>query len=569
MPAHALPLNRKVDDDSISLGVAAVVVTAMAVLITWPQALSLSGTFAAHTDAYFSTWRLMWIAHALRTDPAHLFDTNIFYPSTGTLAYSDATLLQGLIATPFIWAGVSPILMYNLLLLAGYIGSGLAMFVLARYLTGRSGPALVAAAVFTLAPYRTEHFMHLEMQWGMWIPLAFWALHRTIDEHSWRFGALSGVFIGLQVLSCVYYGVFLALMMAVLVPVLLLRNWARAVRALPPLVLGAVVSAAIALPYAIPYLENARTLGEREVGDILALSATPLNYLASPGPNVWWGWTSDLWGQNERRLFPGAIALVTAMLALFARPRRDAWLYLLLLLLAVEMSFGLNGLLYRWLSDHLQPLHGLRSPARFGIIVQCTLAVASAFGVLALEQRLGGGASGDGTMRRRLSVAFICVGLISIESINRPLPLEAVSAPNANAYDVYRAIRSQGPGVILELPVPKLSALPGFEAMYAFASAAHWYKLVNGYSGYYPHVYAETLAVMENFPDTESIARLQRLDVRYVVVHRELMEPARYNDLLVALGQDSRFKPFGSFRVENKETTLFLLAPATPSTTAP
>lgn len=555
MPAHALPLNHQAaadDDDRIGLGVAAVVVTAMAVLITWPQALSLSGTFAAHTDAYFSTWRLLWIAHALRTDPAHLFDTNIFYPSTGTLAYSDATLLQGFIATPFIWAGVSPILMYNLLLLAGYVGSGLAMFVLARYLTGRSGPALVAAAVFTLAPYRTEHFMHLEMQWSMWIPLAFWALHRTIDERSWRFGALSGLFIGLQVLSCVYYGVFLVLLLLVLVPVLLLRTPGLGVRALPMLAAGAVVAATLAIPYALPYAANAQTLGERPLEDILSLSATPLNYLASPGPNVWWGWTSDRWGENERRLFPGLVAILLALVGLTTTSRRDAWLYAALVVVSVELSFGLHGHLYGWIASHVQALHGLRSPARFGILVATTLAVVAGFGASMLEAR------------RRTLVAIVLV-LIAIESINRPMQLEAITPPDPSAYDVYRAIRSQGPGVILELPVPRLDRLPGFDATYQFASASHWYKLINGYSGYYPQVYAETLNVMTNFPDRESIARLQRLDVRYLVIHRELYEPAAYNALMIALGSDPRFQPFGSFKTGmtgTKEATLFLLSPA-------
>ena len=47
-------------------------------------------------------------------------------------------------------------------------GSGLAIFVLARYLTDRTGPALAAAAIFTMAPYRIAHFMHLELQWAMW-----------------------------------------------------------------------------------------------------------------------------------------------------------------------------------------------------------------------------------------------------------------------------------------------------------------------------------------------------------------------------------------------------------------
>ena len=62
----------------------------------------------------------------------HLFDANIFHPETGTLAYSDATLLQGLIGAPLLWVGVSPVLVYNLLLLTGIAGSGVGMFVLAR-----------------------------------------------------------------------------------------------------------------------------------------------------------------------------------------------------------------------------------------------------------------------------------------------------------------------------------------------------------------------------------------------------------------------------------------------------
>ncbi len=57
-----------------------------------------------------------WIAHALVTSPLHLFDANIFYPAKDTLAYSDATLLEGLLAAPFLWMHVSPVLVYNVLL---------------------------------------------------------------------------------------------------------------------------------------------------------------------------------------------------------------------------------------------------------------------------------------------------------------------------------------------------------------------------------------------------------------------------------------------------------------------
>src|SRR2546425_4667862 len=272
---------------------------------TWPQALSLGSKIAMHNDPYFSMWRLAWVAHALRTDPRHLFDANIFYPEVRTLTYSDATLLEGTIAAPLLWAGVAPVLVYNILLLAGITISGLGMFVLARYLTGSAGAALVSAAVFMLAPYRLEHFMHLELQWAMWMPLAFWAVHRAIDEGSWKFGTLAGVFVWLQMMSCVYYGIFLAMLAVLLVVLLAVPDVRRARAAWPGLLFGAILAAALTWPYARPYQQTAEKLGPRDPAEIAQYSARPMNYLAAPRQNWLWGWTADRFGGNETRLFPG------------------------------------------------------------------------------------------------------------------------------------------------------------------------------------------------------------------------------------------------------------------------
>jgi hypothetical protein len=43
---------------------------------------------------------------------------------------------------------------------------------------------------------------------------------------------------------------------------------------------------------------------------------------------------------------------------------------------------------------------------------------------------------------------------------------------------------------------------------------------VNGYSGFIPTAYGNTLIAMTTFPDDNSIARLRRLSVGYVVVRR-------------------------------------------------
>jgi hypothetical protein len=76
-----------------------------ACFLTWPQCLYLATRVASHDDGFFSPWRVAWIAHALRTDPSRLYDANIFYPDRGTLANSDAVILEGALGSPFLWAG--------------------------------------------------------------------------------------------------------------------------------------------------------------------------------------------------------------------------------------------------------------------------------------------------------------------------------------------------------------------------------------------------------------------------------------------------------------------------------
>jgi hypothetical protein len=522
------------------------------VFVTWPQAVHLSTHVAAHQDAYFSLWRLEWIAHALRTDPRTLFDGNIFYPTRNTLAYSDAMLLEGLIGAPLLWAGVSPFVVYNLLLLSAIASSGVAMFVLVRRLTGSIPGAVLSAAIFTMAPYRIEHFMHLELQWTMWMPLTLWAVHRTIEKPSWRAGALAGMFLWLQVISCVYYGVFLAMLIAALCGLVLIVDSRRTVRAVPALVIGGLIAAALTAPYAWPYVKAMRTLGGRDPDEVARYSATFLSYLASPPQNWLWGWTNPRWGNVELNLFPGVTACALGLVALAARPRRWVLVYFLLAALAVALSFGSNGSLYSWLAHWTPGLGGLRSPGRFGILTCAMIAVLAGYGTAAIEQRIA-------SRRRMSAVLAIALLLMTIEYANRPMMLMPQGDPAQTP--LYRVLRMAPPGVVAELPLPTPSTLPGWEADYVFWSSAHWKPLVNGYSGYAPVDYVRTLERMSNFPDDRSIATLRGLDVRYVIVHKAYYEPAAYTALMLRLATEPELHPYGRFAGPAGDGDLFILEP--------
>ena len=511
----------------MSLTGVAVFALAVTVVLTWPQALHPQKV-ADHFDPYFSVWRLGHVAHALTRWPVALFDGNIFYPAKNTLAYSDAMLLEGVIAAPLFWARWSPTLIYNLMLLVGFVGSAIGMFVLARHLTGSVGPSLVATTVFTALPYRIEHLMHLELQWAMFIPLSLWAVHRTMESGRWRYGMLAGLFLWLQFLSCVYYGVFLSLTLVLFVPLLLtFKGHVTFRRFAPPLLCGVLLAVLFTLPYAMPYVAASQTLGARPLDEITRYSALPESYLATSNLNRFWGWTSELWGAPELRLFPGLIALLLAIPALVHPRRRLVALYVVTAFVVVQLSFGLNGWLYTLLLGHVTALQGFRALARFGIFFGCALAVLAGLGVQALLARVS-----VGPLMRRALVGTAVLAML-VEYSNHSIPLSF--GVNARPAEVYQALKVAKPGVIIEFPLPDFDNLPGWDPYFQAWSVWHWRPMLNGYSGFYSRQYQDAVRDLSSFPDAASVDTLRRLEVRYVIIHRDFYERGKYTPLALKL----------------------------------
>jgi hypothetical protein len=379
----------------------------LTLIMTWPQAVVFKTHAYDHQDVFFNLWRLRWIAHALSTSPAELFNGNIFEPDRGVLAYSDAMLVEGVLAAPLLWAGVPPVLVHNLMLLGAIVASGVGTFVLARHLTGSEGGALAAGVIFAFAPYRFEHYMHMELQWAVWSPWAFWALQRTIDTATIRFGLLTGLFLTLQMMSSVYYGVFLSVLIApvALVQLLTLRGH-RLVRSGGALVLAAALAASVSSVYSIPYKAASARVGTRPPDQIEPYSAEPRDYLVATPTNVLYGSMSS--GVDERRLFPGILPPLLALAGLLlVRPAIPAIAYLVGLVLAFELSLGTHGVLYPLLYEYVGVFRALRAPARASVFCLLFLGVLAAYGTVAL--------TGAMTARMRRAVAALICAIVLIE----------------------------------------------------------------------------------------------------------------------------------------------------------
>ena len=527
---------------------AALFFTALTVFMTWPQARRIGDASVAHQDIYFNMWRLAWVAHAVTTNPRHLFDANIFYPEPRTLTYSDAMIVEGLVATPLIRARFPPVLVHNLLLLGAIVVSGLGMFTLARYLTGSTAAALLAGVIFCFAPYRYEHYMHMELQWAMWMPWAFWAVHRTLDTGAWRFGVAAGAMAALQMLSSIYYGVLLATLLAPAAVLLFVADRrASRWRVARSLAAGLAVAALICGAYARPYVRTRAQVGDRPIDELSRYSARPANYLIATPNNRLYGERVARRSPPERRLFPGALPVLLALIGLFARkPSSRQIVYLLVLVIAFELSLGLGGFSFSFLYEHVGAFRSLRALARAGMFVLMFLAVLAAYGYAAIADRRSRAV-------RHVAFGVWLLGLVVEYSVR---PMELVPYPNT-APPVYDFLARQPAGVVAEFPVPQASALPGPDPAYAYDSTFHWFPLVNGYSGFYPQSYVDRLDRLAAFPDARALAQLRRDDVRYVIVHSAGAPDARFADLARDVENTAAFIQLGRFSDRGGEAVLF------------
>ena len=244
-------------DTLVVLAVSALVTTAL----LWPLAARAGTVARDDADGRYSVWNVAWVAHALTTDPRHLFDANIFYPHRGTLAYSEQNVIAGLLAVPVWLATHNAYAAHNIVVLVAFALAAAGMFFLALYHVGDRPAAAVSAVCFAFCPYVFAHLAHIQLLMTAGLPFAMLAFHRLADSPSPRRGIALGVAIGIQILACGYYGVFvtLAIAFAALVTAALRPLW-RTTRYWTGLLIAAGISGAVALAQFVVYAPVARGL---------------------------------------------------------------------------------------------------------------------------------------------------------------------------------------------------------------------------------------------------------------------------------------------------------------------
>jgi hypothetical protein len=477
---------------------------------TWPLASNPANLSRNdNADTVLNEWTVAWVAHQLPRNPLHLFDANIFYPEQRTLAYSEPLIVPAIMGAPLLWAGASPVLVYNLLVIAGFTLTGWSGWFAIWKWTGNQAAALVAGVLLAFNAHTLTRLPHLQALHAEFIPLALVSLDLLLRTPRPRYALLlAGSFV-LQGITSIYSAVFLtiALLIAALVRP---EDWLgeRARRLLPVLLLAAGVAIAGMVPVLLPYASLGRV---RPLSEVAMYSARWQDYLATPGRWNYGHWSAPYFG-GSAALFPGVIACVLALVSVIdgvAVRDRCARGALAFGAAGVALSFGpaLPGYaaLYQW----FPLLQGIRNAARFGYLAIVAVALLAGFGVARLGARWGS--------RRGLQACGIAILiLVNLEILSAPI--EYVDAVHPSG--VYDRLRREPRAVVAEFPLFAPDRV-FHNAPYMLAATRHWRPIVNGYSGVIPESYALHYEAFKDFPDADAIEALRAAGVTHVMVHFE------------------------------------------------
>ena len=162
---------------------AAAVLIALAAIHTWPLVTDLGGLSRNdNSDTLLNEWVIACVAHQAVTDPLHLYDGNVFHPTPRTLTLSEPLIIPGLMGAPLLWLGASPVLTYNVLVLLGFVLTGLAMYALVLRWTGDPWAAVLAGALLAFNAHTMTRLPHVQALHAQWLPLAVLALDRLLER---------------------------------------------------------------------------------------------------------------------------------------------------------------------------------------------------------------------------------------------------------------------------------------------------------------------------------------------------------------------------------------------------
>ena len=305
----------------------------LTILLTWPLTPLAWDHVINAGDPLFYAWNLMHNVRSMTNGFSNLLDTNIFFPTTNTLALSDTLAIQTLLAAPIIWLANNPILAINLYTLFTFPVAGLGMYLLVKSLIKHEWAGVLSGAMFAFSYPRFGQISHLPALSSQWLPYYIYGLYWFLREGKARNLAVALISFLLLLGSTVYLGVFAVVVAIIMVSACYASLLPRLKIAVFPLIFTAALALLLMFPYIRLKAEHPEIT--RSLEESSSRAAYQQDYFSVTQTSVLSRFLKP--NEGERTLYPTLALLILAGLGIM-QWRKKEYRFSIILFSAIALT---------------------------------------------------------------------------------------------------------------------------------------------------------------------------------------------------------------------------------------
>jgi hypothetical protein len=517
----------------------------LANFITFPLIFHLTNLATGPGDELLIAWNQGWniynFTHNL-PNILHIFNANLYFPFSNSLAYSDAYFTNSLIALIPVVLLKSPIVATNVNLIISLTLVGFFSFKLTQYLTKNNLISFLSGSLMIFSPAFLAWLVHIQIISIYFVPLAILFLIKYLEYKQNKY------FIGF--LTCLvlqaynsflpaYFIVFAALFICLFF-IFKNKNNYKIIFTKQNIFLSVLTFILIAI-IAIPYFQVSKQFNYvRDVRDAIHFAIQPEDLLVTNQDSRLYPVLSKLYFSDYtvglRELHPGFLGVIFSTLSIFAiifilkNWKKQTFVVKGLFSVAVLgflLSLGpllhinrftihkpfpipLPYLLFYYL---IPGFNGFRNSARFEIMYM--IFILPVIGVFLKE------------ILKKLSnkqSLFIIMVLIIITVLEFNFPLQLYSIPLPKDFPKVYAYLSTIPRTVavVHMPVYNWNTPHSSNELWRdYYSTSDFRNMLNGASGFSPPPWQNLVEnLLANFPLDNSIIKLKSLGINLIVIHK-------------------------------------------------
>lgn len=490
------------------------------IIITWPLVFHLTVAIIDPVDGLLLTWIMNWNIHVISQGPTSWFNfsnTNIFFPYSHTLAFSDYHLPGSILALPFVLLFREPLLAYNLNFLLGFVLTGISFYYLILHLTKNPHASFLAGFVAAFSLVHLNYAAHLQFL-NFW-PVIF-AILFLLKKRYW-------LYIFFFVCSISLTPLYLYFLLLVTGIIFIFEKIDR-LRIFKSLFIALAISSLFLLPF---WLVSRQFHYTRPITDAINFSlkwqdlftvssASKLSLVFPTLPNT----------------TPGFLGIgITIIIFIFLYQKflskshfisgneQAIKAFSVIGLVSLILSFGPAFHIFRD-TVHVGPIPaipmpylifyylvpgfaGFRTASRWLILAGFSFLIAA---VLYLS--------------KRISLAWVIViCLIVLWEIKTPMTLYAVPSRKDFPPEAVWLSKNYVGEPMIQFPINAWFDQPGVrnETLKMYYSTIHWHPMFNGYSGFSPTEWENQVKYLQNeFPSNDSVSLLKKLKIKLILTPR-------------------------------------------------